>query len=219
MRTITIIFQDIKVKITGIVRDDIPMLQCIVLTLLVALTLSVTFIVTTSAWADIYLYIDQNGVCHFSNAPTSGKYKIYMREAAFKPTAPATIRQYDRVITDAAESNGLSPHLLKALIHVESAFDARAVSKKGALGLTQIMPDNLDLLDVSDPFDPKDNVMGGARYLKAMMDRFGGRLNLALAAYNAGPKAVERYKDIPPYQETRNYVEKVLKYFRFYKNS
>lgn len=191
----------------------------ILLTLLVAMTLIVTFLVPVPVYADIYVYIDQDGVCHFTNAPTSGKYKVYMREAAFKPTAHRTMRQYDGVITEAANSNGLSPHLLKALIHVESDFNPRAVSKKGALGLTQIMPDNLDLLDVRDPFDPKDNVMGGARYLRAMMDRFGGRLNLALAAYNAGPTAVERYKDIPPYRETRNYVEKVLKYFRYYKNS
>jgi len=191
----------------------------ILLTLLVAVTLIVTFLVPPPAYADIYVYIDRDGVCHFTNAPTSGKYKVYMREAAFKPPAIRTIRHFDKVIDEAARSNGLSFHLLKALVHVESAFDPRAVSKKGALGLTQIMPDNLDLLDVRDPFDPKDNVMGGARYLRAMMDRFGGRLNLALAAYNAGPTAVERYQDIPPYSETRNYVEKVLKYFRYYKNS
>ena len=193
--------------------------QVLALTVLVAVTLIVTFMAIPQAKADIYVYIDQNGVCHFTNAPTSGKYKVYMREAAFKPSAARTMKQYDQVIAEAANSNGLSPHLLKALIHVESAFNPKAVSKKGALGLTQIMPDNLDRLNVRNPFDPKDNIMGGARYLKAMMDRFGGRLNLALAAYNAGPSAVERYRDIPPYTETRSYVEKVLKYFRYYKNS
>lgn len=219
MRKINNKFQDINKKIGTTIPEDISRCQCILLTLMVIVTLIVTFLVTPSAYADIYVYIDQDGVCHFTNAPTSGKYKIYMREAAFKPAPHRTIEQYDRVIAEAADSNGLSPHLLKALIHVESAFDPRAVSKKGALGLTQIMPANLDLLNVHDPFDPKDNVMGGARYLKAMMDRFGGHLSLALAAYNAGPTAVEHYQDIPPFQETRNYVQKVLKYFRYYKNS
>lgn len=219
MKKINIKFQFIRIKLAGAMPWDKSKYLGILLTLLVAMTLIVTFLVPVPVYADIYVYIDQDGVCHFTNAPTSGKYKVYMREAAFKPTAHRTMRQYDGVITEAANSNGLSPHLLKALIHVESDFNPRAVSKKGALGLTQIMPDNLDLLDVRDPFDPKDNVMGGARYLRAMMDRFGGRLNLALAAYNAGPTAVERYKDIPPYRETRNYVEKVLKYFRYYKNS
>lgn len=219
MKTINIIFQDINKKFVAALLEDKQKHLGILLTLLVAMTLIVTFIVTTSAYADIYMYIDQKGVCHFTNTPTSGKYRLYMRETVFKPAPPRNIGQYDRVITEAANSNGLSPHLLKALIHVESYFDPRAVSKKGALGLTQIMPANLELLNVRDPFNPKDNIMGGARYLKSMMNRFGGRLNLALAAYNAGPTAVERYKDIPPFRETRNYVEKVLKYFRHYKNS
>ena len=142
-----------------------------------------------------------------------------MRESSLRSRLPRDISDFDTVIAEAAESNGVSPFLLKALIHVESDFNPRAVSKKGALGLTQIMPFNLDLLDVQDPFDPRDNVMGGARYLRAMMDRFNGQLGLALAAYNAGPTAVEHYNDIPPYKETRNYVQKVLKFFRYYKNS
>ena len=179
----------------------------------------VTILVTSVARADIFVYIDKDGVMHFTNAPTSSKYKVYMRESSLRSRPPRDISDFDTVIAEAAESNGVSPFLLKALIHVESDFNPKAVSKKGALGLTQIMPFNLDLLEVQDPFDPRDNVMGGARYLRAMMDRFNGQLGLALAAYNAGPTAVERYNDIPPYQETRNYVQKVLKFFRYYKNS
>ena len=180
-----------------------------------------TFIVTPHCQADIFVYIDKNGVMHFTNAPTSGKYKIYMKEntpSTFHVFSPRTVRTYDQVIAEAAQINGLSFHLLKALIHVESDFNPLAISKKGAMGLMQIMPDNLELLDIGDPFDPRENVMGGAKYLKAMMDRFDGQLNLALAAYNAGPTAVERYHDIPPFLETRTYVEKVLKFFRYYKN-
>ena len=87
------------------------------------------------------------------------------------------------------------------------------------MGLMQIMPENLQLLKINDPFDPWQNIMGGAAYLKTMLERFSGQLPLALAAYNAGPTAVERYNDIPPYPETRNYVQKVMKFFRLYKKS
>jgi soluble lytic murein transglycosylase-like protein len=172
-----------------------------------------------SARADIYVYIDSQGVMHFTNTPTSDNYKLYMREPPKQPKSWLKVGDYDDVIAEAARRHGLSFSLLKALIHVESYFDPRAVSKKGAMGLCQIMPENLIALNISDPFDPWENIMGGARYLKAMMERFNGQLPLALAAYNAGPTTVERYNDIPPYQETQQYVQKVMKYFHIYKNS
>ncbi len=105
------------------------------------------------------------------------------------------------------------------MIRVESNFNPKAVSRKGALGLMQVMPTNLKSLDISDPFDPEQNIMGGARYFRSMVDRFDGKLPLALAAYNAGPNMVDRYKDIPPIEETRNYVKKVMEFFYLYKNS
>ncbi len=178
-----------------------------------------TLFVMPYAQADIYLYIDSEGVLHFTNTPTSSNYKVYMRETPMRPKAWRPIQNYDDVINEAARENGLSSSLLKALIHVESYFNPRAVSKKGALGLMQIMPQNLELLEISDPFDPWENIMGGARYLKAMIERFNGQLPLALAAYNAGPSAVERYQNIPPYDETQRYVEKVMKLFHLYKKS
>ena len=178
-----------------------------------------TLFVIPYAQADIYLYIDSEGVLHFTNTPTSSNYKVYMRETPTRPKAWRPIQNYDDVINEAARENGLSSSLLKALIHVESYFNPRAVSKKGALGLMQIMPQNLELLEISDPFDPWENIMGGARYLKAMIERFNGQLPLALAAYNAGPSAVERYQNIPPYDETQRYVEKVMKLFHLYKKS
>ncbi len=176
-----------------------------------------TFFVISPALADIYLFVDNEGVLHFTNTPTSSQYKVYMQEPIFRPKVPFTAGNYDDVISEAARRNGLSSSLLKALIHVESYFNPRAVSKKGAMGLMQIMPENLSLLNIDDPFDPWENIMGGAAYLKAMLERFSGRLPLALAAYNAGPGAVEKYNDIPPYPETRNYVRKVMRYFNFYK--
>jgi hypothetical protein len=96
----------------------------------------------------------------------------------------------------------------------ESGFDPRAVSPKGALGLMQLMPGTARELGVSDPFDPAQSVRGGARYLRRLLDRFGGRLDLALAAYNAGPGAVEEHGGVPPYRETREYVRKVIRIFK-----
>jgi len=178
-----------------------------------------TIFVISPAAADIYLYIDSQGVLHFTNTPTSNQYKVYMREPLRRPEAFYTVESYDDVISEAARRNGLSSSLLKALIHVESYFNPRAVSKKGAMGLMQIMPENLQLLNINDPFDPWQNIMGGATYLRAMLERFSGQLPLALAAYNAGPTAVEKYNDIPPYPETQNYVQKVMRFFHLYKKS
>jgi len=181
--------------------------------------LGLTFFVTPCAQADIYVYVDSAGVFHFTNTPTSSRYKVYMSESSRYRNALYNIESYDDVITEAARRNGISSSLLKALIHVESYFNPRAVSKKGALGLMQIMPENLEALNINDPFDPWENIMGGARYFKLMLERFSGQLDLALAAYNAGPTVVEKYNDIPPYPETRNYVQKVMKAFRIYRKS
>jgi soluble lytic murein transglycosylase-like protein len=189
-------------------------LGCILLIVII-----LTIFVISPATADIYLYIDSQGVLHFTNTPTSNRYKVYMRESLRQPETFYTVESYDDVISEAAKRNGLSSSLLKALIHVESYFNPRAVSKKGAMGLMQIMPENLQLLNINDPFDPWQNIMGGAAYLRAMLERFSGQLPLALAAYNAGPTAVEKYNDIPPFPETQNYVQKVMRFFHLYKKS
>ena len=172
-----------------------------------------------NVYADIYRYIDENGVMHFTNTPTSStqNYKLFLREKP-KINPRYSSKKYDDIIANAAQQHGVSFSLLKAIIKAESGFDPRAVSKKGAKGLMQIMPENFKLLGIKDPFDPKQNIDAGARYFKLMYDRFKGKLALSLAAYNAGPTAVERYKTVPPYQETEAYVEKVLKYYYNYKN-
>jgi soluble lytic murein transglycosylase-like protein len=114
------------------------------------------------------------------------------------------------MVRAAADKHGLNPALFEALVEQESAFDPRAVSSAGAQGLTQLMPGTARMLGVADPFDPAQSLDGGARYLAQMLREFGGDQRLALAAYNAGPGAVRRHGGVPPFQETQNYVTKIL---------
>jgi soluble lytic murein transglycosylase-like protein len=118
--------------------------------------------------------------------------------------------KYGEIIEKAARDNKLEASLIRAVIHAESAFNARAVSPKGARGLMQLMPEIARHLGVANSFDPIQNIRGGSRHLALLLRRYDGNLNLTLAAYNAGESAVEQYKGIPPYTETREYVRKVL---------
>lgn len=187
--------------------------------ILTSYAIIITFL-APAAFADIYRYIDENGVMHFTNAPTSSsnEFKLFLRERDKSAPSWYYSEKYDDLITEASDRFGLSFPLLKAIIKAESDFDAQAVSKKGAMGLMQIMPQNFKLLGLKDPFDPTQNINAGARYFRQLYDRFDGKLALSLAAYNAGPTAVDRYKTIPPYEETEEYVRRVLKYYYNYKN-
>lgn len=125
------------------------------------------------------------------------------------PRASSRGAQFESLIAQHAEANELDPVLVRAVIEAESAFNPRAVSHVGAMGLMQLMPGTARELGVTDPFDPNDNIRGGTKYLRTLLNRFDGKVELALAAYNAGPGAVERYDGVPPYRETRNYVAKL----------
>jgi len=175
-------------------------------------------LVPAQAPADIYRYTDENGVMHFTNAPTSGKFKLFMRERKVF-ISKLDSNQFDPIISEASKKYGIEAPLIKAVIKAESDFDPNAISHKGARGLMQIMPMNYRLLNVENPFDPNQSIEGGARYLRDMLDRYKGSVNLSLAAYNAGPGAVDRHGGVPPYPETTEYIERVMRYYQRYKNS
>lgn len=122
--------------------------------------------------------------------------------------------EIDGLVETHARDQQLDPNLVRAVIQVESAFRPLAESHKGAMGLMQLMPETARILSVQDPWDPNENLRGGTTYLRHLLDRFGGQVELALAGYNAGPENVERFGGIPPFEETRSYVEKVLRIYR-----
>jgi soluble lytic murein transglycosylase len=168
-----------------------------------------------SAKADIYKYVDANGVVHFTNTPTSSQYNLYLKErSSGSSSGDGSIRA---IISRHAANFRLEEALVRAVIKAESGYNPRAVSKKGAQGLMQLMPETARLLKVRDPLDAEENIRGGSRYLRLMLDEFNGNLDLALAAYNAGPNAVRRHGGIPPYAETRTYVDRVKTYMRHYR--
>jgi len=176
----------------------------------------------TPALADIFVYIDKEGVMHFSNAPTHTRYRVYMKE---KSNAPAQVvgkvkpdtDKYDHLIAESCRLHGVDFALVKAVIRAESCFDPYAISSKGAEGLMQLMPETSQRLNVANPFDPHENIKGGVRYLKHLLNRFNSDLKLSLAAYNAGETTVAQVNGIPNYRETKNYVAEVLRYYQEYK--
>ncbi len=164
------------------------------------------------AVAEIYKYVDRNGVVHFTNTPThpSAHRHIHSSPPNRQHLAAMRLDQFDTQIRSASSRHGLDHNLVKAVILVESRFDPLAVSPKGAVGLMQLMPVTSKHMGVSDPFDPHQNIDGGVRYLKYLLGRFNNDIVLALAAYNAGPENVVKHEGIPPFNETVNYVQKVL---------
>lgn len=174
------------------------------------------FVGISPAEADIYRYVDANGKVHFTDTPTHGRWNMYLKER--RPEG-AVSSSYLDLIRRHANSFRLEEALVKAVIKVESDYQPRVVSSKGAQGLMQLIPETARDLKVRNPFDPSENIRGGSEYLRRMLDLFNEDLELALAAYNAGPTAVQRHGGIPPYKETRNYVMRVKQYLDHYRQA
>ncbi len=178
--------------------------------LFLQLLLLLMLVLPADSTADIYKYVDANGCIHFTNTPTTSNFDIYMREDGDHFSLHDIIQRYSRHFR-------LEEALVRAVIKVESNFNPKAVSRRGAQGLMQLIPQTARLLEVSDPLDPEQCVRGGSRYLRMMLDQFDGNLDLALAAYNAGPTAVKRYGGVPPFTETQGYLVKVKRYLQHYR--
>lgn len=203
------------------------------LPLLAALAVPVALLPGLAA-ADIYSYVDANGVTHFTNKPAGdGKYKLYIKSsersggkkgsqvAAVMPSdrSPDRFTRYDQWIRQAATLYQIPEELVRAIIKAESDYDPRAVSPVGATGLMQLMPETALRMQVRDIHDPRENIFGGVRFLRVLANDLNGDLALTIAAYNAGEGAVLKYGGIPPYEETQNYVTRVLHYYGRYRST
>jgi len=190
-----------------------------------AITLSFfcVLLLTNASLAGIYRYEDENGVVHFTNCPRDPKFKLYLRESKddvgeeLGSLSAKDSANYDLLISEISKKYQVDFALIKAIIRTESGFNPRAVSRKGAKGLMQLMPATAQRMNVSNIFSPRENIEGGVRYFKYLLSLFNDDLRLSLAAYNAGENLVSELRTIPPYRETVDYVRRVLSYYQSYK--
>ena len=181
---------------------------------------------SSEARADIYSFTDANGVVHYSNTPPGGRARGNVRRirtaatpapsrapSSTRDRSPDRFRRFDAHIREAAALYRLPESFLRAVIKVESNYQPQVVSHAGASGLMHLMPATAARMGVTDVFDPRQNILGGARYLRILANQFNGDLVLTVAAYNAGEGAVLRYRGIPPYDETQRYVRRVLRWY------
>ena len=182
---------------------------------LLAVLLTAALTSAAPASAETYQLVAPDGTVHFTNAPTDPQYRR-MRGASgtaagwLRVPSIAALPSLTETIRAAAQKYGVPEQLVSAVIRVESGFNARAVSSKGARGLMQLMPQTAAILGVRDSFDPTENIDGGVRHLRGLLERFGNNLPLVLAAYNAGEGAVNTHRGIPPYPETQAYVGRIM---------
>ena len=185
------------------------------------------------AAADIYSYTDEQGTVHFTTSRPKGKgrakYKLYLKTPKkrkprpgvvpipARDTDPARYSRFDASIREASRSYSIPEPFIRAVIRVESDYDPRVVSVAGAQGLMQLMPATARRMNVDDPFDAHQNIMGGTRYLRYLANMFGGDMVLTIAGYHAGEGAVSKYNGVPPYTSTRGYIKKVLRFYHHYK--
>jgi len=189
----------------------------ILVTLIFALV-SWGFLLMGKANADIYVLRDSQGVLHFTNIPSDARFRPVFRERGGNSSSfSLPPSHFDKIIRSAARRHNVDPDLVRAVIKAESNFNSRALSRKGAQGLMQLMPGTAREQNVADVYDPGENINAGVRHLRTLLDHYRGDVRLSLAAYNAGINAVERYGGVPPFRETREYVRRVLDYRRRYR--
>jgi soluble lytic murein transglycosylase-like protein len=180
--------------------------------------LAALVLLSSYAFADVYVYKDKSGVLMFTNVPNHAGYRRVLRESNGQASASTLLNgSYDDLIRTASGRYNVDADLVRAVIKAESDFNAGARSQKGAMGLMQLMPDTARLHNVNDAYDPSANVEGGVRHLRMLLDRYDGDLELSLAAYNAGSAAVEKHRGIPPFAETKDYVRRVLRFYDSYR--
>ena len=165
---------------------------------------------------ELYGYVSSTGTVHVTNVPMDQRFG----EIILKPRYHAAVsdQELEEAVIRYAREYRLSPALLLAVIRAESSFDPTVISKAGAVGLMQLIPETAIRHGVRNLYDTRDNIGGGARHLRYLLDRFHGNIRLALAAYNAGERKVDRYRQIPPFKETQLYVKKVMGYYRSYRS-
>ena len=180
-----------------------------------------TFSISPSVgFADVYVYKDKQGVLTFTNVPTHAGFRRVFHDSNGQisgAVASSSYSGYDELIRAASGRYSVDADLIRAVIKTESDFNSSARSNKGAMGLMQLMPDTARLHDVANAYDPVANIEGGVRHLRLLLDRYQGNLELSLAAYNAGIKAVEKFGGMPPFAETKDYVRRVLQYYQTYR--
>lgn len=182
-----------------------------------ALVVGTMVFMPPKATSELYQYVERNGTVSVTNVPTDQRYQSVQYDSTYL-SSRVSKKELEQAIAWYAKRYRLHPALLRAVIKAESDFEPTAVSRRGALGLMQLMPRTAASLQVRDPFNPVDNIGGGAKHLRRLLDRFNGNLPLALAAYNAGEYRVKQYQQIPPIQETYFYVEKVLRHYHAFRS-
>jgi soluble lytic murein transglycosylase-like protein len=193
-----------------------PMTKNTLLSAILAMVCQLLAVCT--AWTDVYVHKDKDGILTFTNVPNHGGYRRVIREIN-SPSVPPTYftKSFDGLILSASNRHSIDADLIRAVIKTESDFNSNARSPKGAMGLMQLMPDTARQHNVLDAYNPLDNIEGGVRHLRLLLSRYRGDVELSLAAYNAGVNAVERHRGIPPYAETREYVRRVLNFYDGYR--
>lgn len=174
-------------------------------------------VLPSGAAGDIYRYVDEDGTIVFTDTPRHSGYEIHVRErGSFRLASTAGYYPYRDLVLEACAVHGMDEALIRAVMEVESDYNRFAISRSGARGLMQLMPETALHLGVTNVWDPRQNIHAGTSYLKRFLKRYSGNLELALAAYNAGPNAVAAYGQVPPYPQTVDYVRKVMRLYRGY---